>query len=110
MLKYYRYSKSQSWLVSGTGLLAQRCCLLLCGEEEREPPAKSQVYIHITAIAFKPLYILEYQQSQKLLRPLVLFKNTSLPALFMVLSHVFSPLRSPMEQAFASKWRLKCCC
>lgn len=58
---------------------------------------------------FKPLYILKYQQSQKLLKPLVLFRNTSLPALLMVLSLVFLSLSSPMELAFASKLRLKCC-
>lgn len=59
MSKCYRYSKSQSWLVSGTGLLAQRGCLVLCVGEEHEPPAKAGAYAHITLLFHLTLVHLE---------------------------------------------------
>lgn len=59
MLKCYRYSKSQSWLVSGTGLLAQRGCLVLCAGEEHEPLDKAGVYAHITLLLHLTLVHLE---------------------------------------------------
>lgn len=85
------------WLVSGTGLVYFGRAAVWCFvEEEGELPAKSRCTHRSLCYCSQALV------PQKLLKPMVLFRDTSLPALLMVLSLVFSPLSSPLEQAWCS--------
>lgn len=103
MLKWYRFSKSQVCLVSGTGPLWQSGCLVFAWERIMDPRQSVSVHTDHPAVAFKSLYPLKYQSA---------IPDTAEASGFVEghffasaahgVSLVFSPLSSPLEQAWRS--------